>query len=93
MTSTPEPEYDIVAIAAELLMAAITMRDVATGMHPEVFAEMPPDIRGRVTRPTYQMAFDGLPHDVQIAARALVDADPDIVEARRIDAEFRARRR
>lgn len=73
---------ELVEAAAALLIAAITFRDIVSAFDPRALAEMPEDIRGRVTRPDYQDAFDRLPADVQADARALVDVDPDIVAAR-----------
>ncbi|GAQ52086.1 helix-turn-helix transcriptional regulator [Streptomyces acidiscabies] len=75
---------EVIDAAAALLLAAITMRDLASAMSPVVFASMPDDIRGRVTRPSYQGAFDALPEDVKAEARALVDADPDVIAARNL---------
>ncbi|MFJ8163825.1 hypothetical protein ACIRBY_23260 [Streptomyces sp. NPDC096136] len=78
-------EHDaFVNAAAELLIAAITMRDLADAMPAATRASMPDDIKGRVVRHGYQAAFDALPADIRIAARAIVDADPDIVAARQI---------
>lgn len=74
----------LVDAAAALLLAAITMRDLASDMPRAAFASMPDDIRNRITRHSYQGAFDQLPADVQAEARALVDADPDIVAARNL---------
>lgn len=84
--STPTGRDVLVDAAAALLLAAITMRDLVSAFHPEAMATMPDDIRGRVTRPSYQGAFDALPADIQEEARALVLADPDVVAARRLDA-------
>ncbi|MFD8805595.1 helix-turn-helix transcriptional regulator [Streptomyces sp. NPDC059597] len=82
----PTPSIDehaaLVDAAAALLLAAITMRDLVSDMPRPAFAAMPDDIRGRVTRPSYQEAFNALPRDVQAQARAIVDADPDIIAAR-----------
>ncbi|MFG2780799.1 GIY-YIG nuclease family protein [Streptomyces prunicolor] len=79
----PNPGHaELVDAAAALLLAAITMRDLASAMSPAAFASMPDDIRGRVVRPGYQGAFDALPERVKVEARALVDADPDVVAAR-----------
>ncbi|MDT0567903.1 hypothetical protein RM704_10545 [Streptomyces sp. DSM 3412] len=82
--TTPAERAALVDAAAALLIASITMRDIAGAMPPAAFASMPDDIRGRVTRPSYQGAFDQLPPDIQAEARALVDADPDIVAARNL---------
>jgi predicted DNA-binding transcriptional regulator AlpA len=75
---------ELVDAAAALLLAAITMRDLASAMSPAAFAAMPDDIRGRVVRPGYQGAFDALPEEVKVEARALVDADPDVIAARHL---------
>jgi predicted DNA-binding transcriptional regulator AlpA len=75
---------ELVDAAAALLIAAITFRDIVDAFDPRALAEMPSDIRGRVTRPDYQEAFDRLPADVRSEARALVDADLDIVAARNL---------
>ncbi|WP_240812566.1 helix-turn-helix domain-containing protein [Streptomyces sp. DASNCL29] len=75
---------ELIDAAAALLLAAITMRDLASAMPRAAFASMPDDIRGRIARPVYQGAFDALPADVQAEARALVDADPDVIAARRL---------
>lgn len=83
MTETSDRDAQVDA-AAELLMAAITMRDLVSAMPPAALAGMPADIRGRVTRPTYQDSFDQLPAEIRADARALVDADPDIIAARRL---------
>ncbi|MFE6500756.1 hypothetical protein [Kitasatospora sp. NPDC057738] len=80
-------EYDAsVDAAAALLLAAITMRDLANAMAPQVYAAMPDDIRHRVDTPNYMSAFDALPQDLKQAARLIVDGNPDIRRARRIDA-------
>ncbi|MFJ6616662.1 hypothetical protein ACIQOW_03635 [Kitasatospora sp. NPDC091335] len=76
--------------AAALLLAAITMRDLATAMPPQVYAAMPDDIRNRVDTHDYMTAFDALPQDIQLAARQVVDTNADIRQARRIDAQGRA---
>ncbi|MEU1284925.1 hypothetical protein [Kitasatospora sp. NPDC005856] len=76
--------------AAALLLAAITMRDLAAAMAPHVYAAMPDDIRHRVDTPDYTAAFDALPQDIKQAARRIVDTNPDIRRARRIDAEDHA---
>lgn len=73
---------ELVDAAAALLIAAITFRDIVSAFDPRALAEMPADIRGRVTRSDYQEAFNRLPVDVQAEARARVDVDPDIVAAR-----------
>ncbi|MFJ8054933.1 helix-turn-helix transcriptional regulator [Streptomyces sp. NPDC096142] len=85
-TATPPDtgHAELVDAAAALLLAAITMRDLASAMPPAVFTSMPDDIRGRVVRHSYQGAFDALPADVQAEARAMVDADPDVIAARRL---------
>ncbi|NUP52337.1 MAG: AlpA family phage regulatory protein [Catenulispora sp.] len=75
---------ELVDAAAALLIAAITFRDIVSAFDPQALAEMPDDIRGRVTRPDYQEAFDRLPVDIRAEARALVDADPDIIAAREL---------
>jgi hypothetical protein len=77
----------LVDAAAALLTAAITFRDIVSAFDPRALAEMPPDIKGRVTRPDYQQAFDRLPADIRSEARALVDVDPDIVAARAVGSE------
>ncbi|MBQ0827685.1 helix-turn-helix transcriptional regulator [Streptomyces tagetis] len=74
----------LIDAAAALLLAAITMRDLASAMAPAAFTSMPDDIRGRVMRHGYQQAFDRLPADVRAEAHALVDADPDIIAARNL---------
>ncbi|MFE6868326.1 hypothetical protein ACFVFS_17390 [Kitasatospora sp. NPDC057692] len=74
------------AAAAALLLASITMRDLASAMAPAVYAAMPSDLKNRVMRPIYQDAFDALPADVKHDATALVNADPDIITARHVDA-------
>ncbi|MFE3992293.1 hypothetical protein ACFXPW_11530 [Streptomyces goshikiensis] len=73
-----------VAAAAELLIAAITMRDLLDAMPPAVRTAMPADLKGRVDRYTYQASFDGLPADIRAEARAIVDADADIIAARQL---------
>lgn len=77
----------LIDAAAALLIASITFRDIVSAFDPRALAEMPPDIRGRVTRPDYQEAFDRLPVDIQSEARELVDRDPDVIAARAIDQE------
>lgn len=74
----------LVDVAAELLLAAITLRDLSSAMSPAAFSSMPDDIRGRVMRTTYQGAFEALPEDVKAEARASVDADPDVIAARNL---------
>jgi hypothetical protein len=85
MTDGPDRAV-LVDAAAALLIAAITFRDIVSAFDPRALAEMPDDIRGRVTRPDYQNAYNRLPADVQAEARALVDRDPDVIAARAIDA-------
>lgn len=77
--------------ASELLKAAILLRDLMDAMPLAVQAKMPPDIFRRCTSLSYQGAFDALPAEVRDAARAIALADPDVVEARRIDSEGRSR--
>ncbi|MCY0921853.1 MULTISPECIES: hypothetical protein [unclassified Streptomyces] len=78
-------EHDaLVDAAAALLIASITMRDLADAMPPQFMAGMPDDIRDRVVRPGYQAAFDALPEQVRREARALVDADPAVIAARQL---------
>ncbi|THA38146.1 hypothetical protein [Streptomyces sp. A1547] len=78
-------ERDVyVAAAADLLIAAITMRDLLDAMPPSVRTAMPADIKGRVDRHTYQTSFDALPADIRAEATAIVDADADIIAARQL---------
>ena len=86
-STTTAPTSDAVNAAAALLMAAITFRDLCSALHPEVMAQMPDDIRNRVQHHRYQEAFDSYPQRIRIAARQIVDADPDIIAARNIDNE------
>jgi hypothetical protein len=79
-----------VEAAAELLKAAILLRDLAGAMPAGVMASMPPDLRNRLVDYTYQGAFDQLPENVRERARVIALADPMIQEARRIDAARRA---
>lgn len=75
--------------AAELLKAAIVLRDLVGAMPMSVRAGTPPDIMRRCAAYSYQGAFDALPARIREAATALALADPDVQEARRIDAEGR----
>ncbi|MCY0960855.1 hypothetical protein [Streptomyces sp. H27-H5] len=78
-------DHDVlVNAAAALLIASITMRDLADAMPPQFMAGMPDDIRDRVVRPGYQAAFDALPEPVKRDAQAAVDADPAIIAARQL---------
>lgn len=76
-------DAEIVAAYA-LLMAAILLRDVAGAMPRDAFQSMPDDIRNRMLTPLYQEAFNRLPVDVQAAARAMVETDPDVTNAKQI---------
>jgi hypothetical protein len=83
----PDPGTDratIVDVASELLMAAVTLRDIASSLHPTVLATCPPDILRRLTGHRYQAAFDELPVDIRREAQARLDADPDIRAARAV---------
>lgn len=75
----------VVTAAAELLLAAITMRDLASAMPHALYAAMPDDLHQRLVHHGYQAAFDALPHDVQAQARAVVDANPAVIAARGLD--------
>lgn len=86
-STTTVPTEDAVSAAAALLMAAITFRDLCSAFHPQALAEMPDDIRHRITSPRYQEAFDQCSQRIQLAARRIVDADPDIIAARAIDTQ------
>jgi hypothetical protein len=79
-----------VQAAYALLMAAILNRDLVGAMPPAAYQRMPGDIKRRLNSHIYQEAFDALPEDVRVAAEALTLADPDVAEARSIDAEARA---
>jgi hypothetical protein len=79
----------IVDVAAQLLMAAITLRDITDALPPDVMAGCPPDIADRLMRHYYQHAFDALPADIQAEARAIVMTDPAIIAAREVDARGR----
>ncbi len=86
------PECNLLDAAVSLLMAAITFRDLSDAMPPDLKTTMPADLRNRVAHHRYQGAFDQLPESIRAQATAIVFADPDIVEARRLDAEYRAER-
>jgi DNA-binding cell septation regulator SpoVG len=86
------PECNTLDAAVSLLTAAITFRDLCDAMRPDLFVAMPSDLRNRITSSQYQDAFDQLPERVRAQAADIVLADPDIVEARRLDAEYRAER-
>lgn len=75
-----------VQAAYALLMAAILNRDLVGAMAPRAWESMPRDLRRRLQSHMYQAAFNALPEDVRVAAEALVKADPDVTEAREIDA-------
>jgi hypothetical protein len=72
--------------AAELLKAAILLRDLMGAMPLKIQASMPPDLLNRCVSHGYQSAFDALPADIREQAREQALADPYIQEARRIDA-------
>jgi hypothetical protein len=80
----PKPDERTVMIDAAfaLLMAAITMRDLVSAMPPAVYKAMPDGLRGRMARPDYEQAFEQFPPDIRAVARALVEADPDIIVPR-----------
>lgn len=81
----PEPDHaTLVDAAAALLMAAITLRDIASAMPPGVLAACPSDIADRLMSHRYQAAFDALPARTREQARQAVDADPAIIAARQI---------
>lgn len=86
---TTLPRDDLVGAAYSLLMAAILNRDLLCSMHPSVQMAMPRDIFNRLSHYHFQESFDRLPEDIREEAQALVMADPDIIEARRQDAEAR----
>lgn len=86
---SPEERDQVVPAAVALLHAAILLRDMADAMPIRVQASMPPDISNRMFNPRYQEAFDGLPQEVRAIARTIVAADPDLLEAQRIDRESR----
>lgn len=86
-STTTIPTDDAVQVAAALLMAAITLRDLCSAFSPQAMAQMPTDIRNRVTHHRYQEAFDQCSQRIQLAARRIVDADPDIIAARAIDTQ------
>ena len=79
-----------VQAAYALQMAAILNRDLVDAIPHGAWQTMPRDIRRRLLSHVYQTAFDALPEDIRLAAEALVNADPDVVEARRVDAASRA---
>lgn len=76
-------------VATELLMGAVTLRDLAGAMPSRVLANCPPDLAGRLMSHRYQQAFDALPEVVRTAAQMRVAEDPGIVAARAIDAAWR----
>jgi hypothetical protein len=76
----------LVDAAAELLKAAILLRDMLSAMPIKMMVGIPPDILNRMTDYRYQSAFDALPADIRERATAQALADPDVQEARRIDA-------
>lgn len=86
---TAEELDQVVPAAVALLHAAILLRDMAGAMPVGAQASMPPDISNRFDSPRYQDAFDGLPHEVRSIARTIVNADPDLIEAQRVDRESR----
>jgi hypothetical protein len=73
-----------VQAAYALQMAAILNRDIVDAIPHGAWQAMPRDIRRRLLSHFYQEAFNALPEDIRVAAEALVDADPDIIEARAI---------
>ena len=72
----------LIDAAAALLKAAILHRDMMGAMPPSFYASMPEDIRNRLGATYYQDSFDQLPSDIQDAAIALLDLDPDVKAAR-----------
>lgn len=86
LVTTPRTDLEV---AVALLMAAITFRDLLSAMGPQVVAAMPSDLLNRVGHHRYQSAFDLLPAEIRTAAQDIVLADPDIIEARHIDAQAR----
>jgi hypothetical protein len=74
----------IIDVAAQLLKAAILLRDLGDAMPPSVYATMPADLRIRLLSPDYQDAFDQLSNDVREEARTLALADPLIQAAKTI---------
>lgn len=90
MSSVKIPEGDAQDIAVALLMAAITYSDLCEALHPKILVAMPPDLFNRISHHRYQDAFNRLPERIRAAATMEVLADPDIIAARQLDAEYRA---
>jgi len=76
----------LVAAAEALLHAGIPNRDLLSVMPIGAQLKMPPDISRRLADYRYQSLFDEMPADVRAEAQSLVEADPSIIEAKRIDA-------
>jgi hypothetical protein len=72
-----------VVFAAHALLAAAALLDDLSHMAPEAQAAMPDDLRDRMDPTYYQESFERLPEDIQVEARALAKADPDIPTAHR----------
>lgn len=79
----------IIEAAVALRLAAIILRDIADAMPPQAFVSMPDDIRRRLMHHRYEDAFMALPQEIRAVAETLVMADPDLIEARRVDSESR----
>jgi hypothetical protein len=79
----------IVDAAAELLKAAMLLMDLMGAMPIKIQIAMPPDLLNRCMSHGYQSAFDALPAEIRARARAQALADPDVQDARRIDAQVR----
>ena len=76
-------------LAFAALQAAILCRDMLSAMPLQMQMAMPPDLMNRLTATWYQGAFDRLPAATQEVVRQRVLADPNIIAARRLDAEHR----
>lgn len=81
----------LIDAAASLLHAAILLRDFASAMPPRMQMSMPEDLSNRLWHTRYQDSFERLPDEIRAAAQAEVEADPDLIAARQLDAQPRAR--
>lgn len=82
----PMRQVILIQAAYALQLAAILLGDLDGAMHPTVRGAMPDDLRNRMQSSIYQDSFDKLPASVRRGAKGLIDADPNVRAARRIDA-------
>lgn len=76
----------LLEVATQLLMAAVTLRDLAGAMPERARSAMPDDIAQRLYSHHYQEAFDRLPAFVRQVATVAVSENPAVVAAKEIDA-------